>query len=179
MDMRISENHAYQKNIFITAISKINFYIKRLNSIVFLFILAAVVIQILLRFTAKYTGIILPWTEDFSRYGLVVMTFIGSSIATLTDENIKISSFRKRIKPSISRWLSVIENLLLLFISIILSYGNFITAKKMIKSPAGALFDFIRIGHIYYIIFLSMLILGLYSIFNLYTLFRGNFSSKS
>lgn len=170
--MDIIKNYSNSKNLIVIAMRSINSSLKTINGLVLLIIFIAVFLQIILRFTAKFTGFMLPWTEDLSRYGLVILTFIGSAIATLTNENIKISSFRKRIKPSISRWLEIIENSLLLFISIILSYGNFITAQKMIKSPAGALFDFIKIGHIYYIVFFSMVILALYSLFNLYMLLK-------
>ncbi|MEH6726973.1 MAG: TRAP transporter small permease [Hyphomicrobiales bacterium] len=56
----------------------------------------------------------LSWTEEFSRYGLIYATFIGSAYACRRGSHIRVSFIDEILPPKLRHWLGIFQDLVTL-----------------------------------------------------------------
>ena len=89
----------------------------------------------------------LPWSEEFARYTLVYLTFLGASVAVKRNAHIGVEVVVKLLPRPISRVLEwVADALSLVFFVILIVYGSKIVKITMMQlSPAMH----VKMGYIY------------------------------
>ena len=78
------------------------------------------------------------WAEEFTRFSLVWLTFLGSSIAVLDDSHTRIDFFINRLPAKMTKIMESIGDLLCLFFIVAISYTSidFIVLSMKNLSPA-------------------------------------------
>jgi len=118
----------------------------------------AVFIQIIFRYLLHQP---IYWSEEFPRFILIWLTFLGSAIAMKNRSHLSISLLTNRLAVQKRIWVQFFANLLsLLFISIVVWGGIIITILTMpnrtaaLQMPTGLVYLAVPVGGIIMIIYL-------------------------
>jgi len=118
----------------------------------------AVFIQIIFRYLLHQP---IYWSEEFPRFILIWLTFLGSAIAMKNRSHLSISLLTNRLAVQKRMWVQFFANLLsLLFISIVVWGGIIITILTMpnrtaaLQMPTGLVYLAVPVGGILIIIYL-------------------------
>lgn len=117
-----------------------------------------------LDFLTQYTF----WAVPFSRYTLIVMTYLGVAIAFRNGENIKIDFIRRRVKKRGS----VVYYTLTGFIIMCIAFFGYITVRGAIQSAiatwsSASDLPFINLGIVHLGIAISFLLMMIYLIYDI------------
>lgn len=113
---------------------KMNFL--ELVTIIFLWsILFFITIQVFFRYVLRQP---LMWPEEFSRYILIWLVFIGAVILSKNDKHVKVEFFQNLFPVVIQIKIRLLLNLLTILFLAILLWGSGLPLKEFIvlKSPA-------------------------------------------
>ena len=129
--------------------------IKFLNIIIvamFSFMSIAVFIQIIFRYLLHQP---IYWSEEFPRFILIWLTFLGSAIAMKNRSHLSITLLTNRLSVQKRKWVQFFANSLsLLFISILVWGGIIITNLTMpnrtaaLQMPTGLVYLAVPVGGI-------------------------------
>jgi len=118
----------------------------------------AVFIQIIFRYLLHQP---IYWSEEFPRFILIWLTFLGSAIAMKNRSHLSISLLTNRLSVQKRIWVQFFANLLsLLFISILVWGGIIITILTMpnrtaaLQMPTGLVYLAVPVGGTIMIIYL-------------------------
>ncbi len=100
----------------------------------FLFTAMAVVVNVLGR---KFLGFSFNWLEEFARYVLIIITFIGISIATTRNIHPKMDAVQNMLKGRAKLAIQIIAKLIFAVAICILAYYAFRQFSNMLRIPAS------------------------------------------
>jgi len=133
------------------------------SSIAFCLVVLFVIAQVLIRFVTVHIGFSMPWTEEAARYLLIFFVFFGSAIAWRKKEHITITSLVDYFPVKVRLVLEFISCLLILFFLVVAVIGSYQFTFKMMVTPVGAI-PWLRVGHLYGMMTLGMISIGIYQI---------------
>lgn len=126
---------------------------------VFLVILMALMVAVVFLATVgRYTQLFaIPWSEEFARYCMVAIVYLGLMLASLQDRHFVVELLPLVFKnhPSIIKGARILNSLIMnVFALFMLSYGMDIVNKMlsqgklspMLKLPLGAMYSLVPIG---------------------------------
>lgn len=82
----------------------------------------AIVLQIVARYTARYTGIVLIWTEEVANYSFIWAVFMGASAMVYHRAHFSFSFFQERFKGKAGALYSAGISLILLGFTLAMTY---------------------------------------------------------
>ncbi len=100
----------------------------------FLFTAVAVVVNVLGR---KFLGFSFNWLEEFARYVLIIITFIGISIATTRDIHPKMDAVQNIFKGRAKLAVQIIAKLIFSIAICLLAYYALRQFANMLRIPAS------------------------------------------
>ena len=128
-----------------------------------LIIFWALAIDVFVQFFSRYVlNDSLAWTEEFARYLLMLTGFVGGALAVRKNSHIMVEFFYRYIGPKLARFLSTIVDLIRIVFFIFIAYIGFKLAGRTNQMMVSV--D-IHKSIIYYIIAVSLLWMGIRSIF--------------
>jgi TRAP-type C4-dicarboxylate transport system permease small subunit len=118
---------------------------------------AALMLQVLARYVLHVS---IPWTEEVSRYLLVLMTFVGAALALRDRQHIAITFLLDRLPATQRLWVDLVFNVLIMCFLGAVFRGSVRMVDLTWETPAGTL-PWITTGRIYLILpFTVVLMLG-------------------
>jgi TRAP-type transport system small permease protein len=133
-------------------------WVEAIMTIALALIIAALLLQVFARYVAKVS---IPWTEEISRYLLVLLTFTGAAVAVRDRQHIAITFLLDRL-PEVPRLCTslVFDVLAMLFMGAVFR-GSLNMIRLTWETPAGTI-PWISTGKIYLILPFSCLLMMAY-----------------
>lgn len=121
-----------QKNPFLNLIDGI---IGNLTMILFSTMTVVVFSQVFARFALDQS---INWAEEYSRYAMIWIAFLGSAMGVKRGDHTRIDFFINLLKPDLRKWVEVINHVLcIIFLGFLTYYAIEFFPKAMImKSTA-------------------------------------------
>jgi TRAP-type transport system small permease protein len=117
------------------------------------------ILALLLQVVARYVlQVSIPWTEEVSRYLLVLMTFVGAALALRDRQHIAITFLLDRLSPPHRLWVDLLFNVLIMLFLGAVFRGSLQMVELTWETPAGTI-PWITTGRIYLILPFSILLM--------------------
>lgn len=100
--------------------------------VLFMVMILLVSIQVLNRYGSEFS---IPWTEEATRTAYVLLIFIGSTLAVLQNNHVRVSSLVTRLSPRWRRALSVVAAIGSALFFGVVAYG--MSVYMMVNLDAG------------------------------------------
>jgi C4-dicarboxylate transporter DctQ subunit len=148
----------------------------RLNSIteaVCCIFLLAMTLTVTLQVVCRYLlGASLTWSEEFARYGLVWITFLGGSVAVKKKANIGVEALLNALSPKVRKIVQLFTLLCVMgfLLTATIKGGQLALFNMKQHSPAMG----VPIGVVYFAIPTGCLIMLIHALEELIALFRGS-----
>ncbi len=118
---------------------------------------AVLMLQVLARYVLQVS---IPWTEEVSRYLLMLMTFVGAALALRDRQHIAITFLLDRLTHTQRIWADLLFNVLIMLFLGAVFRGSVRMIQLTWETPAGTV-PWITTGRIYLILpFAVVLMLG-------------------
>jgi len=151
---------------------KENLPIKILNFIIvtmFSFMSIAVFVQIIFRYLLHQP---IYWSEEFPRFILIWLTFLGSAIAMKNRSHLSISLLTNRLSLQKRKWVQFFANSLSLLFILILVWGGIIITNLTMPNRTAALQ--MPTGLVYLAVPVGGMLMVFYLLKNTIELFKKN-----
>jgi TRAP-type transport system small permease protein len=138
--------------------------IESINAVVLLFMFLIVILSMTFRVVIQIPA---SWTEELAQYTLIFLVFIGSTALMADDGHIRITILVDRLGKGPRLILNVICRLLMLPFIVMFTMG----AYKNMRMNWGVelpTVEWMTMGYMYLVLFLSGLVMTLYVLANLY-----------
>lgn len=119
--------------------------------------------QILIRFILSDFGVTAVWTEQLSRYLLVILTFIGAPYAMRTNDNISIRPLLERAPKGLQKGLITLSNALIVVFSLFVIWSVIEVLPRTINVPLSN-FRSLTVGYAHIVLAVAFLFVLLYAI---------------
>lgn len=106
--------------LYIRLIDKLNEGIKKILGVLLTVMCLVIIVQVLFRGLRMS----LPWSEEFSRYMMIYIVFLGTGYAVRYDLLMSVKILWEKVPPAMVRFLSLLVNGMMgIFFLMILIYG--------------------------------------------------------
>jgi TRAP-type C4-dicarboxylate transport system permease small subunit len=149
--------------------------LETINALILLFMFVIVILSMAFRVVFQIPA---SWTEELAQYTLIFLVFIGSATLMANDGHIRITILVDRMGKGVRRILNVICRLFMLPFIIMFTIGAY---KNMRMNWGVGLptVEWMTMGYMYLVLFLSGLFMTLCVLTNLYTDIRGRNAEES
>lgn len=128
-----------------------------ISTFLFLLVLLIVFLQVIVRYFFSKMGFSLPWTEEISRYILIVTTFFGVGIATFKKDHISILFLYDKFPLLIRILISFFWQTIMLIICGFIVIGCCKMSLSQINTPVGAV-KWLKVGYMYALMMLAFIV---------------------
>lgn len=122
--------------------------LKNLLTVLFSIMIAIVMLQVVVRYGVRWTGISLHWTEEVARYLLVITAFLGSAVAWRKRDNITISALTDLLPGGWRYAADLFKDTTILIFALLCVYGSYGMSQRTRVARLGSI-GFVRLGHLY------------------------------
>ena len=143
--------------------------IETINALILLFMFVIVILSMAFRVVFQIPA---SWTEELAQYTLIFLVFIGSAALMADDGHIRITILVERLGKGFRHIFNIICRLLTLPFIVMFTLGAY-RNMRMNWDVALPTVDWMTMGYMYLVLFLSGLFMILYVLTNLYTDIRG------
>jgi len=133
-------------------------YINAINTLLFIVMVSLVLLQIFVRYVVHIS---LPWTEEFARFLLICITFIGAALAVRDREHIAITSILDRLPNGIRYCLRIGFIIAIIVFLIIVFKGCLQMINLTWENTVGSV-NWLTWGKIYLILLVCIIIMMYY-----------------
>jgi TRAP-type transport system small permease protein len=138
--------------------------LERINGIVLLFMFFITVIAVVNRL---FFNIPTSWSENMAQLSFIFITFVGSATIMEDESHIKITMLTDRLSEGAQRFFRIIGRLLMILFLVIFVIGSY--RNVVFNWTTGyPTVNWIKIGYMYLILFISGIIMIFYLCLNLY-----------
>ena len=141
--MNINKNKNNRRNVD---------YLNIVNTIIFIVMVTVVLSQVFFRYVLRVS---VPWTEEFARYLLIFITFLGGALAVRDKKHISINVIIDRLPKKIFFYLNKFFDLAIIIFLFIVVKGSIIMINLTWETPLGSIRWLTR-GKLYLILPISM-----------------------
>lgn len=113
---------------------KLSYALEWFTEICFVLMFLSTVYQIVSRSILKVPS---TWTDEFSRFMYVWITFVGAVITTLNREHIRVEILYDRMSARVQIWLDIASNVIAIVFCLIAARGG----MTLVKLNGGAYFS--------------------------------------
>ena len=143
--------------------------IESINAVVLLFMFLIVILSMTFRVVIQIPA---SWTEELAQYTLIFLVFIGSAALMADDGHIQITILVDRLGKGFRRIFKVICRLFTLPFIVMFTLGAY-RNMRMNWGVALPTVEWMTMGYMYLVLFLSGLMMTLYVLTNLYIAIRS------
>jgi TRAP-type C4-dicarboxylate transport system permease small subunit len=129
--------------------------LERFNAIILTAMFLTTLFQVIARVVL---GISSVWSEELARFLYVWMVFLGAALITKDDEHIRVGVLTDRVRGRTAAALKLLTILLTVPFIGVMTWGAWLNTRLNWNTFAPTL-DWLRIGYIYLMIFLSGLLM--------------------
>ena len=134
-----------------------------LLTVFFSVMIAIVMLQVVVRYGVRWTGISLHWTEEVARYLLVITAFLGSAVAWRKRDNITISALTDLLPDRMRYAADLFKDVTIFVFSLICVYGSYGMSQRTRVATLGSI-GFVRLGHLYLVLGICFLFISVYMV---------------
>ncbi|MEW9671123.1 TRAP transporter small permease [Ammoniphilus sp. 3BR4] len=113
--------------------------IEKLLEIITVTLMALLVIVVSAQVISRMFNSPFMWTEEFSRFALVYLTFLGAALAYYKGEGLRITMFIDRFPPAVRKANDAVMLVMSVILSVCLVIFSFDLAKELWGTPSTAL----------------------------------------
>jgi len=135
-------------------------YVDIANTLAFIVMVILVLLQIFVRFVLHIS---VPWTEEFARYFLILITFTGGALAVRDRQHLSIFTLFNMVPKKIRYYLNICFDIAIIVFLIALLKGNIIMIQLSWESPTGST-SWMTLGMLYLLVAVSIVIMFIYLI---------------
>ena len=107
-----------------------------------------------------------PWTEEFARYLLILITFVGGALAIRDKQHIAVTAILDKLPKKARYYLNKCFNLTIIMFLIAVFKGSIIMVKLTWETPVGSI-SWLTAGKVYLILPVSMVMMIIYLLYQL------------
>jgi TRAP-type transport system small permease protein len=133
-------------------------------TVLFVGLFFCAILQVLSRYILPYS---IPWTEEFARFLIIYIVFIGAVIAIYEKTHISIIIFINKLHTREKLIVQTIMNLFILFFLYLVFRGGISTTIRGFGIVSGSMPKFM-IGYVYIIIPISAFLMAIFLLKNIF-----------
>lgn len=152
-------------------------FMKKLEKVLFtitlsLFILMIVLvsIQVLNRYVIQSS---IPWTEEMTRISYILMIYVGSALAVIQNNHVRITVFEKHFSPMIRRFIWIVISLISSLFFVVVAFGNY-TYMQVNWNAKFPTTPILTIGHVLAIVMTCSGLMAVLYFFNIFKTVPNN-----
>ncbi len=135
-------------------------YLDIINALAFIVMVILVLLQVIFRYIMRIS---VPWTEELARCILILITFVGGSLAIRDKQHITVTAIINKLSRKVRYYLIICFNIAISMFLIIVFKGSIIMAKLTWETPLGSI-SWLTSGKLYLILPISIVIMLAYLI---------------
>jgi TRAP-type C4-dicarboxylate transport system permease small subunit len=126
----------------------LNFLARKAALVTMVILFPVIFVNIVTRYFFNYS---IAWSSEVSRYSFVIMTFVATAVALKENTHAKFDFFLEQASPRTKRWLLLLNHLIMLGLSIVLSVTGIMQVIHIWPTRASYM-QFLSLGWIYAVI---------------------------
>lgn len=130
-------------------------WVEAIIAVAFILMIIALLLQVFARYVVQVS---IPWTEEISRYLLVLLTFVGAALAIRDKQHIAITFLLDRIPETARICLDLLFTVLVMLFLGAVFRGSVNMIQLTWDTPAGTI-PWITTGRIYLILPVTVLLM--------------------
>ena len=138
-------------------------YVNIVNTLVFIVMAIVILLQVIFRYVMRIS---VPWTEEFARYLLILITFVGGALAIRDKQHIAVTAILDKLPKKARYYLNKCFNLTIIMFLITVFKGSIIMVKLTWGVPVGSI-SWLTVGKVYLILPVSMIMMIIYLLYQL------------
>jgi len=133
-------------------------YLNIITILAFIVMVIVVLSQVIFRYVMRIS---VPWTEEFARYLLILITFVGGALAIRDKQHISVTAIIDKLPKKIRYYLNKCFNISIILFLVAVFKGSIIMVKLTWETPVGSI-SWLSAGKIYLILPVSITMMIIY-----------------
>jgi len=133
-------------------------YVNIITILAFIVMVIVVLLQVIFRYVMRIS---VPWTEEFARYLLILITFVGGALAIRDKQHIAVTAIIDKLPKKARYYLNKFFNISIILFLITVFRGSIIMVKLTWETPVGSI-GWLSAGKIYLILPVSITMMMIY-----------------
>lgn len=133
-------------------------YVNIITILAFIVMVIVVLLQVIFRYVMRIS---VPWTEEFARYLLILITFVGGALAIRDKQHIAVTAIIDKLPKKAPYYLNKFFNISIILFLITVFRGSIIMVKLTWETPVGSI-GWLSTGKIYLILPVSITMMIIY-----------------
>lgn len=133
-------------------------YVNIITILAFIVMVIVVLLQVIFRYVMRIS---VPWTEEFARYLLILITFVGGALAIRDKQHIAVTAIIDKLPKKARYYLNKFFNISIILFLITVFRGSIIMVKLTWETPVGSI-GWLSTGKIYLILPVSITMMIIY-----------------
>jgi len=130
-------------------------YVNIITILAFIVMVIVVLLQVIFRYVMRIS---VPWTEEFARYLLILITFVGGALAVRDKQHIAVTAIINKFPRKIRYYLNKCFNISIILFLVAVFKGSIIMVKLTWETPVGSI-SWLTSGKLYLILPISIVIM--------------------
>ncbi|MBA7498432.1 hypothetical protein ES704_01169 [subsurface metagenome] len=130
-------------------------YVNIITILAFIVMVIVVLLQVIFRYVMRIS---VPWTEEFARYLLILITFVGGALAVRDKQHIAVTAIIDKLPKKIRYYLNKCFNISIILFLVAVFKGSIIMVNLTWETPVGSI-SWLSAGKIYLILPISIVIM--------------------
>lgn len=133
-------------------------YVNIITILAFIVMVIVVLLQVIFRYVMRIS---VPWTEEFARYLLILITFVGGALAIRDKQHIAVTAIINKLPKKAPYYLNKFFNISIILFLIAVFRGSILMVKLTWETPVGSI-GWLSTGKIYLILPVSITMMIIY-----------------
>lgn len=133
-------------------------YVNIITILAFIVMVIVVLLQVIFRYVMRIS---VPWTEEFARYLLILITFVGGALAIRDKQHIAVTAIINKLPKKAPYYLNKFFNISIILFLITVFRGSILMVKLTWETPVGSI-GWLSTGKIYLILPVSITMMIIY-----------------
>lgn len=133
-------------------------YVNIITILAFIVMVIVVLLQVIFRYVMRIS---VPWTEEFARYLLILITFVGGALAVRDKQHIAVTAIIDKLPKKLRYYLNKCFNISIILFLVAVFKGSIIMVNLTWETPVGSIY-WLSTGKIYLILPVSITMMIIY-----------------
>lgn len=133
-------------------------YVNIITILAFIVMVIVVLLQVIFRYVMRIS---VPWTEEFARYLLILITFVGGALAVRDKQHISVTAIIDKLPKKTRYYLNKCFNISIILFLVTVFRGSIIMVNLTWETPVGSI-GWLSTGKIYLILPVSITMMIIY-----------------
>jgi len=147
------------------AFAKLSDYLNKGAEVFLIIDLAAMTVVVFTQVVFRFLRLSIPWSEEFARYSMIFLTFVGASVGVKYKSHIAVEALATIMPEKIQEIGEVVGDIILMFAFYILIYYGGLVAKMSLTQKSPAMH--VHMGYIYASLVIGGILMTIHALNNL------------